>query len=199
MAKSANNATPEGGGGQFEAFLGEVEAFITQWCDKVRASAENDSDAVMQLYQEGARNAWIGARGELSKIYQGLDQDGRRQLDEAMTISGMLILVQNANSLLSGGRLVSTTSLLNLGTIIEKIKWFIQCILDCLGIQLPCILSCLFALIDNFFRLFLGPVSRDYADYMLKLEDQAFLVRMQMIREKSLRKGCSCGGASDRD
>jgi hypothetical protein len=199
MAKIGNDAKPEDGGGQFEAFLGDVETFITQWCDKVRLSAENDSDAVMQLYQEGARNAWIGARGELSKIYQGLDLEGRRLLDQAVMISGMQILVQNANSLLSGGKLVSTTSLLNLGTIIEKIKSFILCILDCLGIHLPCIIRCLFILIDNFFRLFLGPVSRDYADYYLKLEDQVSLVRMQTIRETNLRKGCSCGGASDRD
>jgi hypothetical protein len=199
MAKSANNATPEGGGGEFEAFLADVDEFIAKWCDKVRLIAQHESDPVMKLYQEGAQNAWIGARGELSKIYQGLDPGGRRPLDEAVKISGMQKLVQGANDLLSGGSLVSTTALLDLGTIIEKIKWFILCILGCLGIDLPCIIECLFKLIDNFFRLFVGPVSKDAADYYFKVETRASLVMQQMIKERALRRGCSCGGASEGD
>src|ERR1043166_5038124 len=110
MANIGNDATPEGGGGQFEAFLGGVHEFIGRWGDKVRLIAQHESDPVMKLYQEGAQNAWDGARGELSKIYQGLDPEGRRALDEAVKISGMQKLVQGANELLSGGTLVSTTA-----------------------------------------------------------------------------------------
>jgi hypothetical protein len=200
MAKTANNAPPEGGGGEFGTFLRAVRAFIPPWCEQVRSqSAEKDRDPGMRLYEEAILNAWDGAAHELSQIYQRLDPEARAELDRSVRVSGMLVLVERATSLVSSGQLVSAAALLDLGTIIEKIKWFISCILDCLGIPFPCLLWCLFNLLDNFFRLFVGPVSRDYARYYFEIEWQASEVRMQMLREQKLRKGCSCGGASDRD
>jgi hypothetical protein len=198
MAKLENEAKTEGGAGPsgpFEAFLRAVRAFAALWCEAVTSqSGEKDRAAVMRLYQEAILNAWDGAAHDLSQLYQRLDPEARTELNRAVATSGMLQLVEHASSLVSSGQLASTTSLLDLGTIFEKIKAFILCILDCLGIQLPCIIRCLFDLIDNLIRIFLGPVSRDYADYYFKIEEQAFQVRLHSLQEQKLRRGCSCAG-----
>jgi hypothetical protein len=198
MAKNENSAGPEGGGGQFETFLHAVRAFIPPWCEQVRSqSGEQDRVAVMRLYEEAILNAWDGSAQELLQLYRRLDPEGRAKLDNSVMVSGMLRLVEHATTLVSSGSLVSAAALLDLGTIIEKIKQFIYCILNCLGIDIPCLLTCLFNLIDNLFRLFVAPVSRDYADYYFKLEEQASMVRIQMHREQRSRKGCSCGGSNN--
>jgi hypothetical protein len=200
MAKNPNHAEPEGGGGgEFESFLRAVQTLLPLLCQQIRSHCpEKDREPVMGLYDEALQNAWSGSMQELLQYYHRLDPTGRAELDNAVRISGMLTLVEHATSLVSSGRLVSAAALLDLGTIIEKIKAFIQCILNCFGINI-CILNCLFILIDNIFGLFVAPVSREYADYYFAIEKQAAEVRLLMLREQKLRKGCSCGGASDRE
>jgi hypothetical protein len=198
MAKIENGAnagsgakTGGGGGGQFESFLSIVPAFIAALCKQVIAHAEADRHLGMRLYQEAIQNAFEGAHGELKKMYQGMEPELRVQLDQAVMISGIVPLVEGGTSLIESGRLASLAALLDLASIIEKIKQFIMCILDCLGIHL-CILNCLFILIDNLFGIFLGPVSREQAEYLSKLEDTAFAKRLLLLRERRMREGCSC-------
>lgn len=198
MAKTENNSGPEAGGPRagvgdspFETFLRAVPPFLSAFCRHVIAHAEADRHLGMRLYQEAMQNAFHGAHGELTKLYQGMEPDTRSRLDQAVISSGMQQLVEGGTALIESGQLTSVASLLDLGSILEKIKQFIQCILDCLGIHL-CILNCLFILLDNLLGLFLGPVSREQAEYFSKLEDMAFGKRLLLLRERKLREGCSC-------
>ena len=175
MAKNPNNNTePADDGGEFESFLRAVQTFLPLLCEQIRLQCpEKDREPVMRLYEEAMLNAWNGSMQELSQFYHRLDPAGRAELNKAVRISGMLTLVEHATALLSSGKLVSAPALLDLGSILEKIKQFIYCILGCLGIDFPCLLKCLFALLDNLFQLFVAPVSREYADYYFVLETQA--------------------------
>jgi hypothetical protein len=200
MANSDEGAKTKAGGGQFETFLGAVDALIKVWTGLVKSQIEeNDRKLVMGLYEEASRTTWGGVASELSKIYRQMGPAGRADLDNAVVASGMLLLVEHATTLASSGQLVSTPSILDLGTIFEKIKDFILCIFDCLDINLPCFILCLLSLLDNFFRLYVGPVSQEYADYYLKIEGQTSQNRLHMLRERKMRKGCSCSGARDQD
>jgi hypothetical protein len=195
MAKNENGVKTEGSGGQFEAFLHLAGTFFQNWCGQVRALNEaKDRDPAMRLYQTAIGDAWAGATQELSQLYQSMEAPGRAELDRSVVISGMLSLVEGANSLVSSRQLVSLAPLLDLASIVEKIKQFIRCILACLGIDI-CILNCLFLLIDNFFGNFLGPVSREQAEHLYELETRASKMRILMHQERNLtRKGCSCAG-----
>lgn len=196
MAKTENTSAPESGGPKsggdpFETFLRAVPPFIAAFCGRVIAHADADRHPGMRLYQEAMQNAFRGAHDELTKLYHGMEPETRSRLDQAVANSGMLQLVEGGSALIESGQLTSLPALLDLGSIIEKIKQFILCILDCLGIHL-CILNCLFILIDNLFGLFLGPVAREQAEYFSRLEDIAFGKRLLLLKERKMRDGCSC-------
>ncbi len=197
MARSENSSNAEpgtpraGSSGPFETFLRAVPTFLSAFCGRVIAHAEADRHPGMRLYQEAMQNAFRGAHDELTRLYQGMEQETRSRLDQAVTNSGMLQLVEGGTALIESGQLTSQAALLDLGSILEKIKQFILCILDCLGIHL-CILNCLFLLLDNLFGLFLGPVSREQAEYFSKLEDAAFGKRLLLLKERKMRAGCTC-------
>src|SRR5437764_757542 len=132
---ATNETASKEGGGEFQAFLNAVGAFIPVWCAKLTALiGESDRARVMKLYTDAIQATWNGAAGELSRSYRGLGTEARGGLDNSVTASGMLAFVKGATSLLEGGELVSAESILDIGSIFEKIKQFIWCIWRCLDL-----------------------------------------------------------------
>lgn len=199
MAEAEISSKPEDGSDEFKQFLHNFGDFITKWGDQVITHCEGaDSRLVMRLQKDAMVNSWHGAQGELSNIYDRLSADGRTQLNQAIRKSGMDVFVEGAISLVTSGQLVSSDSLLSLGSIFEKVKSFIECVLSCLGIEVPCLIRCLFDLLDNFLGLFAQFVSPEHALYFHELENRVSRVRQNRQRERNLRKGgCSCSDGNE--
>lgn len=169
---------------QLDTLLKLTREFAIVWCEQVRQHAgEKDRDPVMRLYQEAMVNAWESAGREVAQISDRLDLGVRTEIDRYIVAAGIIVTVQNAREIAASGQLASAPALFDLGTIFEKIKDLIQAILECLGIDLGCLIKILFNFIDNLLRLFTGRVSREYADYYFKIEEQAFQVRQRLIAQ----------------
>ena len=175
-------ATNEEQSGQLEALLRLTQEFTTDWCNQVRQHAgEKESDPVMRMYQEAMVNAWQSARTEVAQLYERLDPGVRAEIDRYVAATGIITTVETARDIAASGQLASASALFNLGTIFEKIKDLILAILNCLGIEIGCLIEILFNFIDNLLRLFTGRVSQQHADYYFKIEEQAFQVRQRLI------------------
>lgn len=169
---------------QLEALLRLTQEFTTVWCNQVRQHAgEKESDPVMRMYQDAMVNAWESARREIAQVYDRLDSGLRAEVDRYVAASGIITTVENAREIAASGQLASAFALFDLGTIFEKIKDLILAILECLGIDIGCLIKILFNFIDNLLRLFTGRVSQQHADYYFKIEEQAFQVRQRLIAQ----------------
>lgn len=183
MAQNSDTAAT-----QLQTLLVLAREFTLVWCEQVRRFAgEKDRDPVMRLYQEGMVNAWESLARELTQTTERLDAGVVAEIDRYIAAAGIITMVQNARDIAASGQLGSAPALFDLGTIIEKIKDLIQAILKCLGIDLGCLIDILINFIDNILRLFTGRVSREYADYYYKIEEQAFRVRLRLMEEHERR------------
>ena len=180
--------------GEFLSFLEAVTAVIPAWSTSVTALlGESDRIHVMNVYADTFAETWNGSAEELTRIYRGLGVEAQRKMDHLVRASGMLMFIQRTTALIEKGELVSPEARLSVGSIFEKIKQFIMCILDCLGIDLPCIIVCLFQLLDNLIDNFVGIVSPDSANYLFTLEERASKVRQFRAKERKIASGCACG------
>lgn len=169
---------------QLVALLKLTREFTIVWCDQVRHHAgEKDRDPVMRMYQDAMVNAWESAAREVAQICDPLDPGVRSEIDRFVAASGIIPTVETAREIAASGQLASALALFDLGTIFEKIKDLILAILECLGIDLGCLIKLLFNFIDNILRLFTGRISQQHADYYFKIEEQAFQVRQRLIAE----------------
>lgn len=167
---------------QLEALLKATREFTVVWCDQVRQhAAEKDRDPIMRLYQDAMVNAWDSASREIAERYDRLDPGVRAEINRCVTATGIIATVENAREIAASGQLPSALALFDLGTIFEKIKDLILAILECLGIDLGCLIKILLNFIDNLLRLFTGRISREHADYYFKIEEQAFQARLRLL------------------
>lgn len=169
---------------QLQSLLKLTREFTIVWCEQVRQHAgEKDRDPVMRMYQNAMVNAWESASREVAQLCDRLDPGVRAEIDRYVAASGIIATVESAREIAASGQLASALALFDLGTIFEKIKDLILAILECLGIDLGCLIKILFNFIDNLLRLFTGRVSREYADYYFKIEEQAFQVRLRLTAQ----------------
>jgi hypothetical protein len=169
---------------QLEALLKVTREFTIVWCEQVRQHAgEKDRDPVMRMYQDAMVNAWESSGSEIGQLHARLDPGVRTEIDRYVAASGMIAMVEKAREIATSGQLASAFALFDLGTIFEKIKDLILAILECLGIDIGCLIKILFNFIDNLLRLFTGRVSPAHADYYFKIEEQAFQVRQRLIAQ----------------
>lgn len=161
-----------------------TQEFTVIWCDQVRQHAgEKDRDPVMRMYEDAMVNAWESAAREVGQLYDRLDPGVRAEIDRYVAAAGIIRTVETAREIAASGQLPSALALFDLGTIFEKIKDLILAILECLGIDLGCLIKILFNFIDNLLRLFAGRISPQHAEYYFKIEEQAFHVRQRLIAE----------------